>query len=126
MAAVLAAANRHKSAGSAPLERRTGFEQHQRTTRTEKMRFLPPHNKCGLPIPISDGEIRLASEQQRKHSMVATFGSTMTSRLASFVTVIHTRIGSQEHVHNRFPPAFGSDDERRWLKPKRQARVDIN
>jgi hypothetical protein len=68
MAAVLVAANRHKSdQDRLPLKRRTGLEQHQRTTPTRQHDNSQRTAKSGLPIHINGGKIRLASKEQRKH-----------------------------------------------------------
>jgi hypothetical protein len=59
--------------------------------------------KSGLPIHINGGKIRLASKEQRKHVVPRPLGSNMTRRLASLVSFVNTRIGSQENVDNLFP-----------------------
>jgi hypothetical protein len=72
----------------------------------------------------------LASEQQRTHVVVGpakvTRGSSMTSRPASRINIVNTRIGAQENVDNLFLAAVGSMDERWWQRLTRQPRVDIN
>jgi hypothetical protein len=73
-----------------------------------------------------EGEIWSVSKQHRENVVVAKRGSGMTSCLMFLVTVINTRIGSQENVDNLSLAAFGSVDERWRLKLSRQTRVDIN
>jgi hypothetical protein len=46
-----------------------------------------------MPV-IHNGEIRLASEQQGKHVVLAKLAAKMTSRPASLVNLVHSRIGS--------------------------------
>jgi hypothetical protein len=66
--------------------------------------FPCPHSvrKCGPSAPITNVEIRLASEQQRKHVVVAMLGRNTRSRRAKPASFVHSRIGSQENVDNLF------------------------
>jgi hypothetical protein len=56
--------------------------------------------KCGLPIHIDGGEIRLTSKEQGKDVAVAARGSNMTRRLVSPISFVHLRIRSKENVDN--------------------------
>jgi len=108
-----------------PLKRCTGLKEHQRTASIVTMTNLQRNAKRGPPKHINGSKIRLASEQQRKHVVVAALGGNMTRRPASLVSFVHSRIGSQENVDNVFLAKFGRANQRR-PKVTRQVHVDIN
>jgi len=82
--------------------------------------------KCGSPLQISNGEIRSVSEQQGKHVIAATPGSSMASRHSLLISVIDSRIGPQQNSHSLLAAVAGSVDKGGRLEHPRQARVDIN
>jgi len=77
-------------------------------------------------VHINNGEVRMASEQQRKHVVSAARDSSMTSRPTILFSIVNARIGTQENVDNLRPAASGSKDESWRPILTRQARVDVN